>query len=656
MIQIGRSRIETRDGRTRLRAEVSVDSRRLTLWFSVDAAQGRSLAPGRADPFVLALFPAALGEGHEIVCEDPLSERLCYQLGAYLAPILTAEREGLSPEPVKITAPLTSERHPSAGAAGIGFSRGEAFLPAVRRHGAGSEYPLTHVVAVNIQGGRDERPPEALRETRFSAKRFAEEQRLQALLLDTNLGAVLPESMEEAPVYGELACALALQGLLSVYLLSPEERSAPADPARRAVWELLACGCASSETVAVYPAATALAREEEPGGGPERRDACIRVGAPYLEEDGEETRLCARVSLRGEETVLWFSVKSEYAPGLVTDRADAFAAALLTTAMREGRDIVCAAPVTRRLLYQLNRLLIPIMASNMEEYHPIRIHAEATGAENCAAAVGTGWTGGVDSLFTVTEDLRGENPAYRLTHLMIASNGAIEGDDPSDTLRKMGEKAERGIVPELGLDLVCVDSNLRTALQESFRATVSIRHAAVVLALQGLFKAYFVSSSIACINSSFFSESMGYYEFLVLLCLGTDRTAFYSTGCAFTRLGKLRRLSESPLARRYLHPCIYALRDNCGECGKCVRTQLELYALGQLDCFSEVFDVERFQRTRNLCLADAILGRRRSPFNAEILEACRKNGISLWGAKLRIPGLMLRKVLTRIKSMLPKRK
>lgn len=647
MIQIGKSRVDTRDGTSYLWAEISIDSRRLPLWFSVDASQARGLGAGRADPFVLALFPAAMREGHEIVCQDPLSERLCYQLGAYLAPLLTADRGG-EPRPVKIDAPLTAARYPSAGAAGAGFFREEALLRAVRRHGGG-EYPLTYVVAASLRGGG-----EAFEEARRRAGAFAEEQDLEALFVDTNLAEALPEPPEEAAACWELACALALQGLLSVYLLPPAEGGAPGDSVRAGARELLLCGCASTETLAVYPAETALAREEMLESPAEGRNEPFRVGAPYLEEAGEQTRLCAPVTLRGEDTVLWFSVKREYAPCLVTDRADAFIVALLTVAMREGRDIVCAAPVTHRLLYQLNRLLIPIMASNMEEFRPIQIHAEAAGAEDCADAVGTGWTGGVDSLFTVTESLRGENPAYRLTHLMIASNGAIEGDDPSDTLRKMGEKAEKGIIPELGLDLLCVDSNLSAVLQENFLAVVSIRHASVILALQGLFKAYCVSSSYIFQSFSFHPENIGYYETAVLLCLGTDRTAFYSTGAASTRMRKLRRLSESPLAHRYLHPCMYALRDNCGACRKCLLTQSELYALGTLDRFSPVFDVEEFRRKRDVNLAKIILWRKHSLSYSEILETCRENGISLLGAGLRIPGLLARGVLARLRSVFRK--
>ena len=238
-------------------------------------------------------------------------------------------------------------------------------------------------------------------------------------------------------------------------------------------------------------------------------------------------------------------------------------------------------------------------------YHFIKVYAEAAvSTQAVRGAVGTGWTGGVDSLFTVLENLRAKNTAYQLTHLMIASNGAIMGTTPTDTLEKMGKKAEQGILTKLDFDLLCIDSNLLTALPENFLTVTELRHAATILAFQKLFKSFLVSSGIASYTyCSFRPENMSFYAFIVLGCLGTECTAFYSTGYTFTRIEKLRCLSEIPLAWQMLHPCIYALRDNCGTCGKCIRTQLELYALGMLERFSAVFDVARFQEKRTRYLA-----------------------------------------------------
>lgn len=604
MIQIGKNRIERHGGLSRLTAEAVLDGRAQTLWFAVDGAWERGLTIGRADSFLLALLPDALRSGHAIVCEDPVSRRLWYQLTEYLIPALTASGPY---RPVEIRAPLAAEPCPGGRAVATGFS-GSRVVP----RGGGPE-PLTHLAVFGDAGD-----PALFRDRRQQAADAARALGLELLCVSHNL-----EEAEPA-VLRELACALALQGLLSLYLRPMEGPGFR--PEDSAFLDFLAGDCASTESLRVrlfYP---------EGPEAPESRAPAIRIGRPFLREAPGQVRLCAPVELRGRETELWFSVDPEYAPCLTADRADAFVAALLTTAMREGRDLICDAPVSRRLLWQLNEFLIPTMAANLACYQRIRIHGEAVGEPPaCRGAVGTGWTGGVDSLFTVVRHL--ENPACRLTHLLIASNGAIEGEDPSDTLRRMGEKARAGIVPELGLELVCVDSNLQAVLPENFHSVVPVRHGATVLALQGLFRTFLVSSGFALRQFSFAENTMELYESLVLSCLETEGTVLYAAGSPFTRTEKLRQLSESPLAWRYLHPCIYALRDNCGACPKCLRTEAALYALGTLDRFSPVFDAEDFRKHKDLRFASFLAAGHADLFFDEVLEACRENGVHLSRAK-----------------------
>nr|WP_302141639.1 hypothetical protein [uncultured Schaedlerella sp.] len=42
----------------------------------------------------------------------------------------------------------------------------------------------------------------------------------------------------------------------------------------------------------------------------------------------------------------------------------------------------------------------------------------------------------------------------------------------------------------------------------------------------------------------------------------------------------------------------FALKANCGRCAKCTRTEVALYGLGKLERFSNVFDVESFEKDR----------------------------------------------------------
>ena len=334
----------------------------------------------------------------------------------------------------------------------------------------------------------------------------------------------------------------------------------------------------------------------------------IRIGRPYIEEIPGGVRLCAPVLLRGEEQTVWFSVAPEYGKYLTDDRADAFVAGIFTTAMREAAGIVCEAPVTRRLLYQLNHYLVPMMAANLGDvFHSIKIQAApADGKLPCAGAVGPGWSGGVDCMFTLKQSLRAEEPSRRLTHLLITSNGALEEEDNSAFLQKLVEKAQTGVAAETGLKVLGVDTNLQEIQSELFLSVAAFRHSAVTLALQKLFGAFFWSSAYEFARFSFDPNNSFYYELVIYSSFETDATALYSAGGAYSRVQKLQALSDYPLARKYLHPCIHPIGKNCGRCGKCVRTEAALYGLGTLDRFSEVFDVEAFERDRDWYFAQLL--------------------------------------------------
>ncbi len=218
MLKIGRSYITQAAGTSRLCADLTIGNRRTTLWFGVDSAHEDWLALGRADAFVMALLPGAMRGGHEIVCEDPMSERLHCQLTSGLIPTLAFAGELY--QLIKITAPLTTEKLPNQGAVGTGFSGGADCLYTIMEHNANSEVPLTYIAVFNngVFG-------EVNAELEFQAScsqgaRFAQELGLQAVFVDTNFSKILPERFLDVYSFRNIACALALGCLFAVYLLS----------------------------------------------------------------------------------------------------------------------------------------------------------------------------------------------------------------------------------------------------------------------------------------------------------------------------------------------------------------------------------------------------------------------------------------------------
>lgn len=643
MIKIGKGYMHKAAGKVSLCTDVSIERQIFKLWFMVDEKWENCLSIGRADAFLMALLPTAMRAGHEIQCEDAISEKLRFKLNEYLIPALAMEKDNHFYQLVQIRAPFTKERYPNLGAVGAGFVDNDDFIYTTLCHGRESEYPLTHVSVFNIGTTEYGKNSDDLKKTIRKAEDFAKKENLEILYVDTNIDEVVHENFEQVSTFRNLACVLAVQGLFSVYLYPTNYAGEfKLDIDHCASYDLLTTNCASTEALAIYPSGSELdsngkrRRMEKGAVGYEKKERVIKIGRPYIEENYNETRLCAKVLMHNQEKVLWISVKKEYQTYLVDDRLDAFVVVLLAKAMRDEADVICEAPVTRRLLYQINQYLIPMMSSNMDEYHHIAVHATSTDRrlENWGGVV-SGWTGGVDSMFTLLRNSQEpENSVHKLTHLMITNNGAIEGTDPSDTFRKMIEKAEKGIIPETGFQMIGIDSNFQDVLQEHFMNVQTLRYAAVILALQKLFSVFLHSSTYPLFKHTLATKDISRYELVVFNCCETDSTVLYSSGCAFQRLQKIVQISEFPLAYKYIHPCIYALRDNCGECKKCYKVEAALYVIGKLDLFSAVFDVEHFKKERDRYFSEILLRKNESTCSG-VIALCKQYGVNLSAAKCR---------------------
>ena len=252
MLRIGKAYKDRRDGFTRMCSRIRIGEKEQELWFGVPAEQESALSFGRADPFVLALLPAAMREGLDVVAEDPMSERLHLQLRNDLIPVL--DRAGDLYHPVTILAPLENRPLPCEHAVATGFSGGVDSLYTVLRHGKDCEYPLTHLAVFNsgVFEGKDYR--KGFRDACDRCALFAREMGLETVFVDSNLPEVLPERYLDVVTLRLLSCALAVQGLVSVYLHSsalPVETFAVKEHEIDEM-EPLTVNCVCTETLRVY--------------------------------------------------------------------------------------------------------------------------------------------------------------------------------------------------------------------------------------------------------------------------------------------------------------------------------------------------------------------------------------------------------------------
>lgn len=320
----------------------------------------------------------------------------------------------------------------------------------------------------------------------------------------------------------------------------------------------------------------------------------LKIGKTYLEHTGDSTHLCADISVGNHRTTLWFGVDSAHEDWLALGRADAFVIALLPGAMRSGHEIVCEDPMSERLHNQLVNGLIPTLAFAGELYHPIQITAPLT-AEKVPnqGAVGTGFSGGADCLYTIMR--HGADSEFPLTHITVFNNGHLWGRDAFQTVCRYAQR----FATEQGFGMVAVDANITDVLStERFVDVYSFRNYACALALGRLFSAYLLSSGHDAAHFELNHRNTASYDLLTARCASTEALVFYHSGEEVKRWEKLKALSDWEPSWRWFHPCFrHGIdRPNCGHCKKCVRDIATFYALGCLDRYKAVYDIEDYFR------------------------------------------------------------
>lgn len=320
----------------------------------------------------------------------------------------------------------------------------------------------------------------------------------------------------------------------------------------------------------------------------------IDIGRVYIDRVDGEARLSSRIKVRGRESVLYFSLDAKNESYLCSERSDAFIVALLPMAMRYGEDIVFETPASKRLCYLLDTYLIPTLSNADNWYKSIKLIGAVEERKLASLGkVGTGFSGGVDSLYTLYTHQR--DSLYPVTHLAIFNMGIIEGENNSVIYKHQVGNAER-FAKEYGYELVALDSNIAKVLPERFLDVYSFRNLAGALALQKLFSIYYLSSGNSYTQFELKTEDSAYYDLLTVASVQTESISIYNAGVEKLRSEKIKALSDWEPSYKWLHPCIYNSGGdrNCGKCFKCIRDMTTLYSLGKLDRYSAVFDTGKY--------------------------------------------------------------
>lgn len=309
---------------------------------------------------------------------------------------------------------------------------------------------------------------------------------------------------------------------------------------------------------------------------------------------------------------LWFSVDSKHKDWLTADVYDAFLIEALYPAHFYNEEIIIKGKVSPKIWRSVRDLLPAILADFLDTPKNLQGRIFVDGVQECSLAsvrhVGTGFSGGVDSFCTIKDHLIDETDSeYKLDTLFffnIGQNGNVKF--PETYQRALGRwEHNKRVAKELNLNCVMMDTNMFDLYLPhwEYDAGILCRLSSVLVFQRSLSK-YYISSSYTYgetidFNEHAHHELAHFSDLYISNLLSTSNTEIIIDGAQYKRWEKINRIVDLPIAQQNLNVCVNNeaeyVGQNCSYCEKCLRTLFALEALGKLDEFSSVFDINKYR-------------------------------------------------------------
>lgn len=372
----------------------------------------------------------------------------------------------------------------------------------------------------------------------------------------------------------------------------------------------------------------------------------IRIETPQITSDSTTATLEVYINIDNKREKIWFKVEKKYEQYLCHERSDAFVIAILNFAMRNKHDIICDAPISEDLYYNIDKYLIDAISSYNPNFYRTKIEANiATDSLPCAGAIGTGISCGIDSLHAVACQTNLKFKKHNITHLAFNNVGSHGEGNHAKQLYSERLALPKKFAEEYGFEFVASDSNLMDVVPQNHFKSHTYSSMFAVYCLQKLYSIYYYASAgyryheFTLIDKE--CNSCGSYEMLSLPLLSTKNLRIYSEGEGMSRLMKLKDVVNYPPSYKYLNVCLKTSK-NCGVCEKCVRTLLEIDALGQLEKYKDVFDIEYYKKHKQWYLTQMLIQRAQHKHDYFELYPYFKKEITL---KIRLKAFKLKYII-----------
>jgi len=283
-------------------------------------------------------------------------------------------------------------------------------------------------------------------------------------------------------------------------------------------------------------------------------------------------------------SILWFRLPPGYA---LYNVDDAVLAASFFPAMAEGGNLSFDSTFRPSQKFSESySALQNIYAGWLPRMHQVSLPPLEFGPANSQPGVLSLFSGGVDSMYSLLEQ------ESAITHLLYIDGfehqvGAAENGEAIAKLEQVAALFEK--------QLVVVETNALSFFRDLYigRSVYLGALFSAVAHLLGFEKLIAPSSDhysgLAPWGSHPWTDPLW----------GSEAIVIEHHGCSYRRLDKVRRIAQHKFAKHHLLVCDRRVAENCGECGKCVRTIAEMYVLGTSSRAFPSINVTRSLATAN---------------------------------------------------------
>jgi len=185
------------------------------------------------------------------------------------------------------------------------------------------------------------------------------------------------------------------------------------------------------------------------------------------------------------------------------------------------------------------------------------------------------FSGGVDSFYTALKH------HDEISHLILV-HGCFDTYPDDQSIRVRNSHMAHEVAKELGLSLIEVETDVRAFSHQLL--SWAYYHGSALFSIALLFQHLFRKVLIPATHTYADLFPWGSHPVLDPLW-STELTEIAHEGCEATRVEKVAYISKHQVAMKWLHVCQQRPPEdyNCGRCEKCLRTMLNLKAVGALE-------------------------------------------------------------------------